>query len=186
MQPGDIIGFSGTSAVSDVINLGTWGIPRWSISHVGILAEFDGRQLLVESTTLDPLPCEILHKKFDGVQAHVLADVLAKYEGRVWQYGLYRPLYDFERNRLSVFLGGLIGTPYDASAAFRSADVGLSWFESLLRDQDLHSIFCSELVVAALSDIGIMPSVSPQRWSPNKLCRFLRHHEIVCRPLRLK
>ena len=68
MKPGDIIGFSGNSPISDLVNLATLGVPRWSISHVGIMAEIKGELLLVESTTLDPLPCVVLGKVFDGVR----------------------------------------------------------------------------------------------------------------------
>ena len=71
IKTGDIIGFSGEGRVGDIINIGTFGIPRWSICHVGIMGEAtDGRQLLFESTTLDDLPCEIAGVKFDGTQAH--------------------------------------------------------------------------------------------------------------------
>ena len=71
VQPGDIIGFSGECLTSDLINIATYGIPRWGISHVGIMGEAtDGRFLLWESTTLDGLPCEITGKPFFGTQAH--------------------------------------------------------------------------------------------------------------------
>ena len=47
-KPGDLIGFSGDSPVSDAINLGTFGLPRWGISHVGIMAEAaDGTYIAV-------------------------------------------------------------------------------------------------------------------------------------------
>ena len=59
--------------------------------------------LLVESTTLDPLPCVVLGKVFDGVQAHHLDEVVKAYKGRVWEYPLDRPLYEFESERLISF-----------------------------------------------------------------------------------
>ena len=38
-KAGDIIGFSGDSWLSVGINLATYGIPFWSLSHVGILGD---------------------------------------------------------------------------------------------------------------------------------------------------
>jgi len=44
VRPGDLIGFSGESFISDFINVVTYGVPRWGISHVGIMGEApDGR-----------------------------------------------------------------------------------------------------------------------------------------------
>ena len=186
-KPGDIIGFSGASLVSDVINVATYGLPRTGISHVGIMAEArDGRLLLFESTTLDGLPCEITGKRFDGVQAHSLDAVVANYRGKVFLYPVYRKLYDFERQRLTEFLMGMIGTPYDQIGAVRAAGDGFSWFESLLRPRNLHSIFCSELVMSALTTIGLAQTTKPQRWNPNHAIRHLRARGELDTPERLK
>ena len=46
---------------------------------------------------------------------------------------------------------------------------GLSWIESCFREQDLHLIFCSEWVAAALSDIGIFHTDNASPWNPNRL-----------------
>ena len=185
-KAGDILGFSGASLVSDVINLATFGLPRWSISHVGILAEVDDRLLLVESTTLDRLPCAIQHKCVEGVQAHVPADVILAYRGRVWQYPLYRSLYEAESKRLTRFLLSKIGESYDKIGAYRAAGVGFSWLESKLHPENLHSLFCSELDAAAYREIGIMPCENAGRFNPNYLVRSLRRKEILLPPVRLK
>lgn len=186
MKSGDILGFSGRSFVSDFVNVATLGLPRWSISHVGILAEYKGELLLIESTTLDGLPCVIQGKPFSGVQAHRLDDVVRAYQGRVWEYPIFRPLYDFESKRLSEFLVSKVGTPYDELGAFRTGGVGLSFAEGLLRAENLSSIFCSELVAKAYAEIGLHATDNASRWNPNKLLRELRRHEIVLKPLRLK
>ena len=78
---------------------------------------------------------------------------------------------------------GMVGTPYSEIAAFRSAGLGFSWLESVLREQDMRHIFCSELAAAAYSNIGVMPMSAPQRWSPTIL-RSLRSREVLLRPLR--
>lgn len=184
LKVGDILGFSGSSLVSDVINAATWGIPRWSISHVGVVGEAAGRLLLFESTTLNGLPDELSGKPFNGTQTHDLDKVLAAYKGRVWLYPLYRPLFDFESQRLSEFLTSHLHVPYDEIGAFRSA--GFGPVESILHPENLNSIFCSEYVAAALREIGIMPTDDASKWSPNALVRFLRRREVLLRPRRLK
>jgi hypothetical protein len=187
LQPGDIIGFSGDSWISDFINLATYGIPRWGISHMGIMGEAaDGRLLLFESTTLDGLPCEITREHFNGTQAHTLDAVVRAYQGKVWHYRLYRSLYENERQRLTRFLMGTVHTPYDDMGAFRSGGIGLSWIESLFREQDLTRIFCSEWVAAALACVGLWITDNVSRWNPNRLTRRLRSAGVICRPRRLK
>ena len=187
IKAGDIVGFSGRSWISAGINLATYGIPLWGISHVGIMAHApDGRLLIFESTSLEDLPCEISHENFTGTQAHLLDDILRVYEGKAWHYPVYRPLYDYEDKRLTEFLMATIHTPYDAMGAFRSAGVGLSWVESLFHPENLHSIICSEWVAAAYADIGLVPSANAARWNPNHLVRHLRGAEILRNPRRLK
>jgi len=187
LNPGDILGFSGESLVSDLINLGTYGIPRWGISHVGIMAgATDGRLLLFESTTLDGFPCELTGKRINGVQAHRADAVVANYRGKVWRFPVYRKLYWFERQRLTKYLMGMIGTPYSEIGAVRAAGLGFSWVESLLHKNELHSIFCSELCATALTDIGLMQTTKPGRWSPNHLVGHMRAHGELATPERLK
>lgn len=187
LQPGDIIGFSGDGWISDFINIVTYGIPRWGISHVGIMGEAgDGRLLLFESTTLDGLPCEITGAHFSGTQAHTLDRVVKGYRGKIWHYPLYRSLYENERQRLTRFLMETVHTPYDEMGAFRSAGVGLSWIESLFREQDLTRIFCSEWCCAAHTAIGIFRTDNVSRWNPNRFVRTERRQGILLRPRRLK
>ncbi|MFZ5833151.1 MAG: hypothetical protein ACOY3P_23945 [Planctomycetota bacterium] len=188
IKAGDIIGFSGRSWLSVGINIATYGIPFWGISHVGITANApDGRLLIFESTSLEGgIPCEITGKPICGTQAHDLDFILGHYSGKAWHYPLYRPLYANEDERLTKFLIDTIGVPYDALGAFRSAGVGLSWIESLFREQDLSTIFCSEMVAAAYATVGLFATDNVSRWNPNKLVRHLRRAEILLKPRRLK
>lgn len=186
VQPGDIIGFSGNDWLSAIINLGSYGIPWWSISHVGIMGEFDDRLLLFESTSLEVSPCEITGQPIHGSQAHDLDARLESYRGKVWHYPLYRPLFDHERERLNEFLVSTIGLPYDFIGAFRSGGVGFSWLESQLRDSDLSSIFCSEWCAAGHADIGIFQTDDGAKWSPNHFVRTERRLGILKKPRRLK
>ncbi len=187
VRPGDLIGFSGESFISDFINVVTYGVPRWGISHVGIMGEApDGRLLLFESTTLDGLPCEITKEHFNGTQAHSLDAVVKAYQGKVWHYPLCRTLYENERQRLTQFLMETIHTPYDEMGAFRSAGIGLSWVESLFREEDLTTIFCSEWCCAAHTEIGIFRTDNVSRWNPNRFVRTERRQGILLKPRRLK
>jgi hypothetical protein len=73
VKAGDVIGFSGNGFVSAIVNLATFGLPCWGISHVGVMAHADdGRLLLFESTSLENCPCEIYNEDFSGTQAHTL------------------------------------------------------------------------------------------------------------------
>jgi hypothetical protein len=184
---GSIIGFSGRAFHSAIINLATYGVPGWGISHVGIVAPGpDGLLLLYESLFQSRHPCVVTGRVGGGTQAHRLDCVLAQSEGAVWHYPYYRHLYQFERRRLSEFLLSTIGTPYDLTGAFRSGGVGLSWIESLLRDQDLSEIFCSEWVAAAYAAVGLHPTDHVSRWNPNRLVRRLRREGLLLKPRRLK
>ncbi len=185
IKPGDIIGFTGANPVSDMINLGTYGIPRVSCSHVGIIGEYNGEQLLFESTTLDDTPCVIQGKCVAGTQAQRLADRLASYQGRVWHYPITRPLYDHERSRMNQFLLDHIGISYDKLGAFRSND-HLSLIESFFHEENLHSIFCSEWCAATHNHIGLFSTSNASRWSPNRFLRAERFYGTLYRRTSLK
>jgi len=187
IKAGDVVGFSGDNWISALVNVATYGVPFWSLSHCGIMAyAADGRLMLFESTQLDDLPCEITGKVFHGTQAHELEHVVRVYKGKVWQYPLFRSLYPAEDQRLTEFLMSVLHTPYDQMGAMRSAGIGLSWIESLFREQDLASIFCSEMVAAAYSTVGLCATDNVSRWSPNRLVCRLRRRRILLRPRRLK
>jgi hypothetical protein len=183
-KPADIVAFSGIGLISDIINVATWGIPRFGVSHVGIVAGSKDGLLLWESTTLDELPCQIQGKKVSGVQCHPIDAAIERYRGRIWRYPLYRELYPEETQRLTAFLMAQIGKGYDEIGAFRSA--GFGPIESMLHPENLHALFCSELVAAAYREIGIMPTDNAGKWNPHALVRSLRRREILLRPERLK
>ena len=185
-KTGDIVGFSGDCWLSAGINLATYGIPFFSLSHVGIVGEHRGELLLFESTEQNSLPCVIQGKPVSGAQAHRLDKCIEAYGGKAWLYPLYRPLYAYERKRLYTFLHKYIGMDYDAIGAFRSAGVGWSWLESRLRREDLSSLFCSELCAAAHANIGIFRTDHVSRWNPNRLVRTERRQGILLKPWRLK
>jgi len=197
MKPGDIIGFSGGSWISGGINVVTYGVPYWSISHVGIIGE-DHRQDLLELTSKPPrlllfestefpcgTPCEITGEPICGTQAHDCRWVVNQYKGSAWHYRLTRDLYPHERVRLSRYLNETCGTPYDVLGAMRSGGMLFAWAEALFRTQNANKLFCSEWVAAASQNVGILQTASFSGWSPNYLCRYLRRQGWLHKPERL-
>lgn len=175
VKAGDIIGFSGRNLASDGINIATFGIPRWGISHVGIIkpSQYGGPHLL-ESTSER------------GVQSVSFREAVAAYDGKVWVYTLVRSLYPHELSRMASCLVGLENREYDFRGAFRSGGRIWSWMQAAFRGEDLTSLFCSELVAEVLSDIGIFPTSNASRWNPNHFVRKLRRLGIVNPPRKLK
>lgn len=185
-KAGDIMGFCGDSWSSAGINVVTYGIPWWGLSHVAILGDHEGKLLLFESTTFNPEPCCISGKVIEGSQAHIIENRLAQYQGKVWHYPLYRSLYDFEQDRLTKYLHATLGHPYSKIGAFRAGGIGFSWLESQLCETDLSSLFCSEWCASAHAEIGIFPNENGARWNPNHFCRAERRMGILKTPRRVK
>lgn len=185
-RSGDIIGFSGNAWTSAFIQIVTYGCPWWSLSHVGIIGPHDDQLLEFESDENPLLPCSIQGTIARGVQAHNIDEKIATYPGRVWHYPLSRELYDFEKQRLDLFLHGHIGDGYDQIGAVRAGGLGFSWLESCFHEENLSSLFCSEYCAAAHREIGLFPTDNVGRWSPNRLVRKERHMGVLLKPRRLK
>lgn len=184
VKPGDIIGFSGRSWISAGINVGTYGLPWWSISHVGIIGRARGRTMIFEST--EGLGrCNITGKEICGTQAHDLGYVLSRYSGAAWHYPLYRALYRHEEVRLTMFLLDTIGREYDYSGAIRAGGFIVSATLGLFVQQDTNLLFCSEWAAAAHQTIGVLQTGNISAWSPNFLCRYERWKGILAKPRRL-
>jgi hypothetical protein len=182
LKPGDIVGFSGHNLDSYLINLATYGLPRWGISHVGIVSEYRNELLIFESTTEAPAPCVIQGAYVQGTQAHRIATHLHHYRGKMWYYPLVKPLRWSEGKRLTAFLMRTLGRPYDLSGARHAA--GKLW-SYLLRDNALDALYCSEWVVAAHRHIERFDTPW-SNWSPNALIREERRRGIIATPWRIK
>lgn len=185
LADGDVIGFSGNGLVSDVINLATFGVPRWGLSHIGIICSYRGVRYLFESTTLGDTPCDILQRKVNGVQAHRLYDILER-PGRVWKYKINKALDDSQHRALLLNLLAQLGTPYDYKGAARSGGFLIRQVGSILRRQDISKLFCSELVAFVLTKIGHAVINNASAQSPNSLARRLVRDGICLKPVRIK
>jgi hypothetical protein len=185
-NPGDVIGFSGACFTSDLVNVATWGIPRVDLSHVAILANYKNELFLFESTTLDTAPCEITGKKIAGVQAHNLDRTIKEYEGKVFHYPLTKLINAEQSKKLSNFLFDMLGISYNMIGAFRAGGVGFSFIEGILHKENLHSIFCSELAIAAHREIGLIKTTNAGHFNPNHMCRWELYQGILAGHIRIK
>lgn len=186
-RPGDVIGFSSRDPIGRAINCGTWGMPylkllagdfwgvsRWGLSHVGIVAGFPGTpdyMILWESTSLLKAPCCLQGRVVSGVQAHLLDGRIGTYLGDVYQYPLAKPLTPGEGLDLTAFLNSLLGRPYDTWGAVQARDMPLAEVYQRFHGEDLGSLFCSELVVAALEKVGRWERTNASAYNPNMLHR---------------
>jgi len=186
LSDGDVIGFSGKGLVSDAINVGTWALPRWGLSHIGIVSTYKGIPMLFESTSVcSDSVCAITGEPISGVQAHKL-DELIRRPGRVWQYRPVKPLNGGERLALKFCLLHALGQPYDYVGAARSGGFLLRLIEGALRQPEVTKLFCSELVALALNSIGKTRIANVSAQSPNSLGRYLQRHGVYKRPTQLK
>jgi hypothetical protein len=186
IREGDVIGFSGKGIVCDGINIGTYGIPRWGLSHIGIASRYRGRMYIFESTTLNENnECAILKRPVQGVQAHLIEDILHR-PGKVWLYPLSARTTTMTRRRLSLSLLGYLGLPYDYRGAFRSRGYLLRFVRGLLFRQEISELFCSELVALVLTEAKVANVKNSSSQSPNSLARRLVTHDICIPRIRIK
>lgn len=185
LRPGDVLAFSGGNIHSDIINLTTYGWPRWGASHVGIIADYDGTYLIFESTTSAAYKCAIQHAFVTGTQAQRVGQRIQSYKGRVWAYPLVKPLHFGESYRLTKFLMKGIGRPYDGEGAMRAGARLWADIQAFLHEESLSALFCSEWVAAAMRHVGRFDTKHVGKWSPNALIRELRRGQLG-EPVRCK
>ena len=186
LHNGDLIGISGKGLVADVINAGSYGMPRWNLSHIGIICEYHGQHLLFESTTLNgDSPCVILGGPISGAQAHTVDEFMQR-PGKIWHYPMRTRLYAHQSVRLRLLLLELLGREYDLTGALRSGGCFLRILEKTFRMQDISTLFCSEMVAFVLTHIGTAHIINASGQSPNSLVRRLYRHAITEKRKRLK
>lgn len=204
-QPGDVIGFSGRSLTSRLIKAATvppwyWFRAHWRcVSHVAICCELESRDiarfpnhlvfhrdgaklcLLVESTTLEDLPCLLKGTPISGVQVHYPVQKVRDYPGFVYRMRIApEERFSPEQSReLTQFLLGYIGRPYDRLEAVDSAT-------PFVRDRDGSRTFCSKVVAKALMHVGLLGRSNPGEWTPAELVKELSAIDTYQMPVRLK
>lgn len=185
LKPGDLVFTVGRGPVSALIQLATFSLPGRGYSHVMIVGSLHGRPILYESTSFERPPCVRSEKQIAGVQAHWPEDILDDPAVKVFHAPLRRELYRHEEDRLNHFLDCKIGQPYDFIGAGKSGGFILKFLSAFLRDEDMSTIFCSELAIAALNDIGLVQTRSASKFSPNSLYRAMRCRGLVDKAKRI-
>ncbi|MGQ0636459.1 MAG: hypothetical protein ACT4QC_17745 [Planctomycetaceae bacterium] len=179
---GDLLAFYGRDWTSRLIEAVTWGP-----SHVGIVSKPDtAPAVLFESTTLCDLPDQLTGRRTTGVQAHVPADRIAAYRGRVALLRL-APVWQLSREEsrlLAKMLRHVHGAHYDFGGAVLSGTRIFKW-TALVPYGDLGSLFCSELCAAVLMRLGRLPIANPAAYNPAGLVRALRRAGVYQAPLPL-
>ncbi len=202
IRTGDVILFSGNGWVSAGIRWRTWsryshiGMVAWTTaddvqamrdtggldicdSHMRHLDAWIGvgKMLLYESTTQAGNCCDVLGRRFPGVQAHALQDRVNAYDGEVYRLP-WRPNFALdtkERDALPLNWLVRLGTPYDPAGA---GLLGSCVLKHLWRHDasDRSSVFCSEEVARQIDNLESgkrLPVRSPSRWTPGGLAGML-------------
>ena len=185
-QTGDLFACYGSGQLPRLITWATASLfapagLRIGPSHVAICCpDHTGQPLWVESTTLSALPCSITGRKFPaGAQAHDPARRIQELQhtgGEVRQYRL-TPIFQLDQRETCLLRRILIHhfvraeLPYDLRGAITSGTRLfrlLPWLVS-----DVSTLFCSELIAAALMRLGRLPLTNPARYHPARLLREL-------------
>jgi len=178
---GDVIVFAGRGWISRLIALGTCPLQLLlgrGDSHIGICADYCGRVLLFESTTLSDMACEITGKRMRGVKAVDPRRRIEGYKGKAW---ILRPAEDqradLDRSpaaaaTLSEYLVDRVGVPYEQ---FNTLVIAGSRYlkRSWLFRQDASRLFCSEMVALVLERIQWIGRSNASTYTPNSLARKL-------------
>ena len=153
LKTGDIILFSGKGGVSHGIKLFTNS--KWS--HVGMVLRLPDSKavFLWESTTLTTLKDAIDGKTKRGVQLVLLSDRLQRYSGeaairRLKNYKMTPKKY----RKLMKLREKLRNRPYEKD----KIELIKAAYDGLLghNEEDLSSLFCSELVAEAYQKLGLL------------------------------
>jgi Orthopoxvirus protein of unknown function (DUF830). len=186
LKAGDVIGFCGSNYHSDLINILTYGWPRYHISHVGVVADYEGNLLIFESTTSAPDKCVIQNAYVTGSQAQRPSLRVPHYKGKVWHYPLVKPLTLAKSYRLTNYVMKNIGKPYDAAGAMHAGARLWADCQAFLHEESLAALFCSEWVASAHRHIGLFETANASKWSPNRLIKEELRRGILSKPVRLK
>jgi len=164
---GDLLFFYGTGWKSRVIEAATLGP-----SHVGMIFVYRDQPMLIESTTLCDLPCQICGEA-SGVHARRPEARIASYDGKVFHSAIRKPRR-FHREQSSqltaTILGQYHGLPYDMAGAIESPTV-----LALAQYPDFGSLFCSALCADLLQGFAKgAAGKNPKRVTPAGLARITR------------
>lgn len=170
IRPGDVIAFGGTSPTCELIKR----VTDSNVSHVGVVLH---PERLTGAPSRREASDHFMEATPRGMRIAQLSRRIGHYEGKLW----WLPLDTAVRQRMDLeqfheFLLAQKDKPYDVAQAIRS---GLDMLDAdpLLKRatynvEDLSSLFCSELVAAALEACGVIAHLNASEVTPIDLCRF--------------
>lgn len=157
LDTGDIVLYSGSGPISTAIKIGTCS--EWS--HVGVvvrLKDFD-MVCILQSTTLSKAKDVLSDRPVEGVQLNLLSESLSTYPGKVAVRKLNvlrtKGMLEAVRN----FRKEVHGRPYEEKKIqlLKSA-----WdFFGGANEEDLSSLFCSELVAELYQRMDLIEDDKP-------------------------
>lgn len=165
LKTGDIVLFTGTGLISNIIKLSG---ERTHIGMIMNMPEYDFT-CLWESTTLCTLKDLESGTFIKGVQLVPLSKRIATYEGDIAIRRLMDVEVDFRTNKsLLEFRRNFNGRKYEESIM---SLIGSAFDIFADKEEDLSSLFCSELVAEAYQRMGLLPEDVPSdMYSPSDFC----------------
>ena len=158
LDTGDLVLFSGKGNISQGIKF----LTNSKYSHVGMVVKMPewNKVVLYESTTLSDLADIESGKATKGVQMVFLSDRLRTYDGDV----AVRHLSGIQRDEnlkkaLTDFRHKMRGRKYETSKIQLLKAAHDGWFGK--NEEDLSSLFCSELVAEAYQRMGLLSEKLP-------------------------
>ncbi|MGD1903317.1 MAG: hypothetical protein ACFB9N_13875 [Geitlerinemataceae cyanobacterium] len=172
IKTGDVIAFSGNAGFSHFIRWATGSI----YSHVGIVLNTDlgtggdDSVLVIESRTdtkgRDAAGAQLVK----GVQLHWLSKRILGFDGAVWLFPLQRALDAEKQARMQSWLRQT-NNQVIAYDAIQTLGAGLDMFDRVgltFNDENLSTLFCSELVAKALQIAGLLDdNLNPSEFTPS-------------------
>lgn len=164
MKTGDIILFSGTGVISNIIKVATNSM--WS--HVGMVVIIGDTPYLFESTTLNKIPDYYDDMIKRGVQVVNLEMKLQSMSDYKFAYReLDNPLTYDQKRMLYEIKDELFDTDYEQSLLELIKSSYDGWFGENHR-ADLSTVFCSELTAYSLQKLGVIGTdLPPNEYVPS-------------------
>ncbi|WDE99099.1 hypothetical protein PQO03_14775 [Lentisphaera profundi] len=153
LDTGDIILFSGPGILSAGIKLGS--LCRWS--HVGMVVKVKNPDiaLIYQATPSTKAKDFFLKKENPGVQINVLSHTIETYPGDISYRKLNAERCQTMLDGLSAFRKEIKGRPFEESTweIIKAAYDGPFGDN---KEEDLSSLFCSELIAEAYQRMGLL------------------------------
>lgn len=154
LKTGDLVLFSGEGLVSTGIKVSTFS--KWS--HVGMVFEIPEHDLIMlwESTTMSKMKDFDSGEVLKGVQLVPLSERIKVFNGDIGIRCLKNKLTKHQLQRVSQLRHEFKGRPYEQN----KIELILAALPGHI-DEDLSSLFCSELIAEVLQEIILLSDGRP-------------------------